>query len=110
MFLNKSLIFVWAIRPVLIILNDLLTIVHEKLSFFLECLEPSDFSKYDIEKIVWTKETDYEKAIEQDCKDFRVLVNVLEDHNGKIRIGNYFFWILPTENAIMRRPIGNNRG
>lgn len=94
----------------LVLICDFPIMILESSEILVEDNGSRNFQKYDINKIKWVKEGDYEKALEQDSYDFRALINDLEDHKGRLQRDGYEIWKLPTQNTITRKPVDNNSG
>lgn len=45
----------------------------------------------------------YEKAAKQDGKDYQLLVEDLQKHQGKFRRDGFFYWLFEREDAIGRK-------
>jgi len=91
------------IVKLLILIIYLLAVALEDVNILLEGTSINDFLKYDLEKIVWIKKSNYEKAIEQDSHDFKALINDLEAHEGKLQRNGFFMWLFSDSKTVGRK-------
>ena len=94
----------------LVLLRDGCTMVLDGVNKLLEETEPKEPQKalYDISKIKTTRTEGpngfYEKATTQNSEDYKLLLEDLGAHDGKITKGGFFCWLFNDKTTVGLKP------
>jgi hypothetical protein len=92
--------------------EELKNLLNEYLSVKVETEERARKHNWDPERISWAQKEGpsgtYFLAEKQDLQDFKAAVQDLENHKGKMNLGEYFYWKFDS-GAIGRKPSRKGR-
>ena len=87
-------------------LRDAFTMAADALQTELEAMSPQD--SINLETITWQtaqgEKGQYEKSDDVNNAEFKHLLKVLSEHDGKMRIGNFFLWTFQNGSTVGRKP------
>jgi hypothetical protein len=92
----------------MVLIRDGLTMTLDGVNRLLELEEPKETKKYDLSKVK-TEKTEgpsgfYQKATEQDSQDYRLLIEDLKQHDGKLTRDGMFIWLFSDGKAVGMKP------
>lgn len=80
----------------LVALRDAACMIKDACEAQLERMAPVEVRGIDMDKIRWVKASgehgDYEKSEDINNAEFKRLLQVLDEHKGKMQVGEFFVW------------------